>query len=125
MKISMSATRLNNSRLKLVCSISNVIFAFLLIAPLSSWGTACGLSVSSEEGLRSALISCEGQDGGTIHLDSDISASKGEFSYIGYGGGNLKIDGNGHSISVPNGSEWRILRFGGGGLLTIENITLC
>lgn len=119
-----STRKTNGSHPELACFISNVTFICLLIASLSSWGTSCDLSVNSEEELRSALVSCEGQDGGVIHLNSDISASQGEFSYIGYGGGNLKIHGNGHSISVPDGSQWRILRFGGMGLLTLENITL-
>lgn len=124
MNISISTTEIKSSLCKYCCFFPNAIFVLLLISPLSSWGVACDLSVSSEEGLRSALMSCEGQDGGTIYLDGDISATKGEFSYIGYGGGNLKIDGKGHSISVPKGSEWRILNFGSFGRLTIENLTL-
>lgn len=119
-----STRKTNGSHPEWAYFISIASFICLLFTSFSSWGASCDLSVNSEEELRSALVSCQSQGGGTIHLDADISASQGEFSYMSGNDGSLNIDGIGHSISVPEGSEWRILKFGGMGLLTLKNIIL-
>lgn len=98
-------------------------FMSLISAPVAQ-AAACALLVSNEATLRTALNECNTAEGGIITLTEDISATTGEFNYLGTGNGNLTLNGGGHILSAISGATWRVFNFGGNGQLTLDNITV-